>query len=991
MSLLDSEDRELLDCSSGSHSETHSKLSYTREFLLSLRELEICQKLPTGLDQSILSELESVVTPDCQRTAGGFPSQGFRRHEYGSSPPNRGVSGRWENRFSVRSDQESDAQSVRDSEPSRRPGNQFRRFGRSSEHDGLLGSGSFPRPSIYTPSGVPTPKPRGNDSYQLNKSNEPYHPPRPYKAGPQSRRDASDSFNNETFGSVDCASEDRVEEERKRRASFELMRKEQHSAASEKKQILNLEEVETECASDSVVSALAEDVKEDEKFFGRKESDASTTSLETDNGSGKSSVSLGSVSRPLIPPGFKSTLLEKDSGHKVLTNPSLKKAGKPETVESLVHSAVDPIQNIIFDSLEGNAALSSQNLISIDLQLDDKSINAPLLKKGDQIDHSNKMDCMDENIHHPSGILGTKKPKENPEIIGLSAVFSPEEFEDKSNLNQSASILDKIFGSSTSLAVDEYEYEDTNPDDKRSSRNIKSSKFAHWFSEEVETKQGGDSTSNTPSDLLSLIVGGDNHIPQVCDVMCSSDTPDTIMPNVLAAATPEICEPPQCASNRDKVVPSVLTCEDLEQTILSEYSENSSNLQSLLPGWSTNPMPEEPRKGPVDDHASQHLLSLLHKGPDLGNNKISNSCAEDNSKSVEEGNHTLGKTITLETLFGTAFMNELQSMQAPVSIQSGSNAFGQTDNMGGSRSASNDNSIFVDRERTNKLDNPVLLGFDDSLIDPNSKYQTDWTSFKNNDPDGLLGLRLPKDDSLLFNGGNTVHPQVPLHAGDINLNRGEFLLPGATVGPRGVPFLHSSQDHHVEPEMFQNLSAQPSSSQFYPMQMTQGRSSSIHPFETLPAHSNSQMNVMGPDMARNQFSGNMMRQPFHQTGFDLPNQHPILKQQVQMPGNYPHMLHDQIRSGPMSHPGGNQPASFLQDRNPMQGLSYGMQPPNIDGFGVPMRADIINRGTNQPPGAIQRLLEMEGRGTSKQMHPFAGAGYSQGMYGHELNMGQRHR
>lgn len=36
---------------------------------------------------------------------------------------------------------------------------------------------------------------------------------------PHSRRETNDSFNDETFGSLDCTSEDRVEEERKRRGN----------------------------------------------------------------------------------------------------------------------------------------------------------------------------------------------------------------------------------------------------------------------------------------------------------------------------------------------------------------------------------------------------------------------------------------------------------------------------------------------------------------------------------------------------------------------------------------------------------------------------------------------------------------------------------------------------------------------------------------------------------------------------------------------------
>ena len=66
------------------------------------------------------------------------------------------------------------------SDSGKRYGNQSRRSWQVPEHDGLLGSGSFPRPSGYA-AGASAPKVRPNEHYQLNKSSEPYQPPRPYK------------------------------------------------------------------------------------------------------------------------------------------------------------------------------------------------------------------------------------------------------------------------------------------------------------------------------------------------------------------------------------------------------------------------------------------------------------------------------------------------------------------------------------------------------------------------------------------------------------------------------------------------------------------------------------------------------------------------------------------------------------------------------------------------------------------------------------------
>ncbi|KAK6920085.1 NPH3 domain [Dillenia turbinata] len=103
------------------------KLSYTRDFLLSLSNLPVCEKLPDGLDQSLLSEVEdtSNAIQDRPRISGSSSLQSFRRDSYGSSPPtrgdssynSRGIHGRWESRSSSgRSDKDSDTQSERESD-----------------------------------------------------------------------------------------------------------------------------------------------------------------------------------------------------------------------------------------------------------------------------------------------------------------------------------------------------------------------------------------------------------------------------------------------------------------------------------------------------------------------------------------------------------------------------------------------------------------------------------------------------------------------------------------------------------------------------------------------------------------------------------------------------------------------------------------------------------------------------------------------------------
>ncbi|XP_020595988.1 uncharacterized protein LOC110035990 [Phalaenopsis equestris] len=102
------------------------RISYTREFFLSLSELDVCKKLPGGFDKSILSDLEDAANTasERQRSFGNLSLQGSRRGDYGSQllnkPENsniytKGISSRWDTRSSGSSDRELDLQSDRES------------------------------------------------------------------------------------------------------------------------------------------------------------------------------------------------------------------------------------------------------------------------------------------------------------------------------------------------------------------------------------------------------------------------------------------------------------------------------------------------------------------------------------------------------------------------------------------------------------------------------------------------------------------------------------------------------------------------------------------------------------------------------------------------------------------------------------------------------------------------------------------------------------
>jgi len=187
-----------------------TRIVYSRDFLLSFGELEHCKKLPPGFDTALLSELSAGVL---ERNKGYYNtplgrSDGSGGYTYSSRGGNSG--GRWDTRSTGSSDRDGE---VPDREPltqAGRGGNQYRRNWQNTEHDGLLGSGGFPRPTGYT--GQLRSKDPPN-AHQLNSTTERYQPPRPYKAAPFSRK-VIDSMLDETFVSSEWSYEDRAEEER---------------------------------------------------------------------------------------------------------------------------------------------------------------------------------------------------------------------------------------------------------------------------------------------------------------------------------------------------------------------------------------------------------------------------------------------------------------------------------------------------------------------------------------------------------------------------------------------------------------------------------------------------------------------------------------------------------------------------------------------------------------------------------------------------------
>ncbi|KAH1044795.1 hypothetical protein AAZX31_09G234100 [Glycine max] len=988
-----SEDQGLLDQATDQGLQEKLKISYTRDFLLSLSGLDICRELPSGFDRSLLSEFEDA-SQDRQRSTGGLSVHSFsRRIEYSSSPLtrgdsfSRGIHGKWETRSSGRSDKDSDSQSELDSDSGKRFGNQSRRSWQGPEHDGLLGSGSFPRPSGYTP-GLAALKFRANDNYQLNRSNEPYHPPRPYKA-PHSRRETNDSLNDETFGSLECTSEDRAEEERKRRASFELMRKEQHKAFQEKHK-LNPDKNN----DDFDITSLADD---DEKRVVNRSNEyvePNVTLSVLSNDEKSSSLSqTPSAARPLVPPGFASAKLERNLATKTSLNTHSTEVGQPAPGDTGVLEASD----------------------------DNEFINL------------------------------------NAEVKGKEAVgaFSP----DNSN-----SILYKLFGNASTLDRDKstsiVEQPDQKADETWSPHAFQSSKFAHWFVE--EEKKPVDDLTHRPNDLLSLIVGGEKGGLQTSNV----ETPQPIAANFaflnseptgehmtsnVAHTTIDNSEL-LYKSDKPEVLAAVLTCEDLEQSILSQVGENGSSRPQPIQDKDFDAKSEQ--LTPVDNHASHHLLSLLQKGTSHNDMELSSildsSDKVPNTEGVTTGNvldnpgeanvdvSNSSKTLTLETLFGSAFMKELQSVGAPLSVQRGSVGsagsdvsesllfpFPTSDNVHpptGELTLNRHGSGVLPSEQTNHPKSNRFeeqwLGYGDSQGDGNSSLLQSEIS-KASGFKGPRDIHLPEEDSLItasdplqnfLSAGNLVKTDLSQDT-TVDITRKLAALNPAfrddrlvTRNQEGLAFPRGPYDMREPGIPYQNLNVQ-RSPQIHP-QLNHG-GPMFNQLDSHPPHISSYMKLPTPEgmvhhdsPPNHQFPGNMLRPPFRQPnsglagpGFDPPVHHSMLQQQMHMQGNLPppHLLRGFPRGAPMPSHASNPMTGFMQEPNPMQSQGFpfsGHQHPTFGGPGMQLQAPDVGGGRNHPE-ALQRLFEMELR--SKNPKPIHASGHSQGMYGQELDLGFGYR
>lgn len=983
-----------------------TRIVYSRDLLLSIGELEHCKKLPAGFDASLLSELQGLSAGVLERNKGYYntplgKSDGSGGYTYSSRGGNSG--GRWDTRSTGFSDRDGE---LPDREPlaQGRGGNQYRRNWQNTEHDGLLGSGGLPRPSGYA--GQVASKDHGN-AHQPNWTSERYQPPRPYKAAPFSRKDI-DAMNDETFGSSECSNEDRVEEERKRRASFELMRKEQHKTMQGKK---NGPDILKENPSDDIISQLqTSTVKANAKTINDK-LDGSASSYQEDTNK-PSSVLPAPAARPLVPPGFANAFADKK-----LQPQSLTMSLEPKTGGQLEDNQ---------SATELTASESKEKGISDNV---DNTGPKHILPSGG----------ITSSTELASSVLKGSKDWET-DVMEKYSIGK----EDKSKNIDSISMLEQIFGNALSKSGSslptyvEGQSQSLKTDDDMIASVPESSKFARWFLDE-DLKPAEDLSSKN---LLSMIVKNENpglentiHAPHLSDATVQNLSPRAPIDKFNSASkllsftssTPanEILEQHN-HSDVPETVPVMMTCEDLEQTMLAQVKNNRSSTQRNTAKEHQTDVdePVSMQKVAVDNHASQHLLSLLQKGTD---NKGSSSLgfqigSTDEPQSVDanlvasggtSGSDPVnkvdnvpnsGNNLTLEALFGAAFMNELHSKDAPVSIRGsatgGPNEFAEAGKS--LLSSSHEGYYSVDSFNDNK-DTAVPKEPGKYSVVPVGLNQGS-ASF---DKEGLE-VHLPEEDNLF-----TMNDSLPGQNSDIlppvRSSRVDALLSEKAVDDLSYRLqnLVPGDAEHIQVLGPDTLGLHPRDPRFQVesqnlYNLLQGRAPMMAPRPMMDhiINRNQQAPFDMPQSIRNDshhsFPSNInpMQHNLHGPGVPHldPAAHHLMLQRMSMHGNFP--PEGLLRGVPSSQPVHHM-ANYRPDTGNVNNFHVHPRQPNYGEFGLMMPGPSGPEVRGDHPEAFERLIQMEMSARSKQQqvhHPAMAAGPVRGgMYGYEPDTKLRFR
>ncbi|CAN6202245.1 unnamed protein product [Urochloa humidicola] len=1007
-----------------------TRIVYSRDFLLSFGELEHCKKLPIGFDTALLGELQELSAGVLERNKGYYNtplgrSDGSGGYTYSSRGGNSG--GRWDTRSTGSSDRDGEVPD-RESLTQGRGGNQYRRNWQNSEHDGLLGSGGFPRPSGYA--GQLASKDHAN-AHQPNRTSERYQPPRPYKAAPLSRKDI-DSMNDETFGSSECSNEDRAEEERKRRASFELMRKEQHKAMQGKK---NVPDILKENPSDDIISKLQTSTEKANFKAKNEKLDGSVSSYQEDT-TKPSSVLSAPAARPLVPPGFANAFVDKKLQLQS-PNISLELKGRNSTTEANTSTVARlGAQLEVNQSATEFAAFESK----------EKGISDNVAIMGPK--HTLLSGGVTSSTELASSIM---RGSEDWEADVMDKYSIGKEGKSKNidpvRKDNSISILEQFFGNALSKSGSNLptyvESHSLKTDDNMIAPSLpESSKFARWFIDE-DLKPAEDRSSKS---LLSMIVKNENqgpeniiHAPPLSDASVQNlsprapidefDSASKLLSFTPSAAPDGILEQYN-RSDIPEAVPVMMTCEDLEQTMLAQVKSNSSSTQrnATKEHQTVVDEPVAMQKVAVDNNASHHLLSLLQKGTD---NKGSSSLSfqigsADEPESRVDANLMAnggisgsdpinkvdnapppGKKLTLEALFGAAFMNELHSKDAPVSIRGsttgGPNEFAES----GKTLLASSHEGYYPVEQALSFNNskdaavPKEPGIEYSAV-PGGLNQGN-TSF---DKKGLE-IHLPEEDNLFTMNDSLPVPNsdilpsarssrvegLPEKAVDDLSYRLQSLVPGDSehiqvLGPDALGSHPRDQRLQVESQNLYHL--------------LQGRPPMMAPRPMMDhiVNRNQQSPFDMPQSIRHDphrsFPSNVNPLQHNLHGPGVPHMdsaaHHLMLQHMSMPGNFP----------PEGLPRGvlpSQPVHHMAGYRPEMGNvnNFHMHPrqPNYGEFGLMMPGPSGPEVRGNHPEALERLIQMEMSARSKQQqvhHQAMAAGpVPGGMYGYELDTKLRYR
>ncbi|CAL5044112.1 unnamed protein product [Urochloa decumbens] len=990
-----------------------TRIVYSRDFLLSFGELEHCKKLPTGFDTALLSELQELSAGVLERNKGYYNtplgrSDGSGGYTYSSRGGNSG--GRWDTRSTGSSDRDGEVPDRESLTQAGRGGNQYRRNWQNSEHDGLLGSGGFPRPSGYA--GQLASKDHAN-AHQPNRTSERYQPPRPYKAAPFSRKDI-DSMNDETFGSSECSNEDRAEEERKRRASFELMRKEQHKTMQGKK---NGPDILKENPGDDIISQLQTATEKANAKAKNEKLDGSVSSYQED-ATKPSSVLPAPAARPLVPPGFANAFVDKKLQ---LQSPNISLEPKLEANQSATEfTAFESKEKGISD----NVAIMGPKHTLLSGGVTSSTELASSIMRGSE---DWEADVMDKYS------IGKEGKSNNIDPV---------------RKGNSISILEQFFGNALSKSGSNLptyvESQSLKTDDEMIASSVpESSKFARWFIDE-DLKPAEDLSSKS---LLSMIVKNENqgpeniiHAPPLTDAGVQNlsprapidkfDSASKLLSFTPSAAPDGILEQYN-RSDIPEAVPVMMTCEDLEQTMLAQVKSNSSSTQrnATKEHQTVVDEPVAMKKVAVDNHASQHLLSLLQKGTDnkgssslgfqIGSADEPQSCVDANLManggisgsdpiSKVDNAPTSGKNLTLEALFGAAFMNELHSKDAPVSIRGsttgGPNEFAES----GETLLASSHEGYYPVEQALSFNNskdaaaPKEPGIEYSAVLGGLNQGN--ASF---DKKGLE-IHLPEEDNLF-----TINDSLPGPNSDIlpsaRSSRVEGLLPEKAVDDLSyrLQSLVSGDSEHIQVLGPDALGSHPrdqrlqvESQNLY--HLLQGRPPMMAPRPMMDhiVNRSQQSPFDMPQSIRHDphrsFPSNVnpLQHNLHGPGVPHmdPAAHHLMLQHMSMPGNFP----------PEGLPRGvlpSQPVHHMAGYRPEMGNvnNFHMRPrqPNYGEFGLMMPGPSGPEVRGNHPEALERLIQMEMSARSKQQqvhHQAMAAGpVPGGMYGHELDTKLRYR